>query len=70
MNDLGEAHKGKRGLIVDEYMRVQGADGIWALGDCTQTPCKVSCLSLWRYRLRVVRQTHRPPRPLLSKVNI
>lgn len=44
MNDLGEAHKGKRGLIVDEYMRVQGADGIWALGDCTQTPCKVSRL--------------------------
>jgi len=38
MNTLGEPQKGKRGLAVDEHMRVLGADGIWALGDCTQTP--------------------------------
>jgi NADH:ubiquinone reductase (non-electrogenic) len=37
MNDLGEPQKGKRGLAVDDQMRVQGAENIWALGDCTQT---------------------------------
>jgi len=38
MNALGEPQKGKRGLAVDEFMKVAGADSIWALGDCTQTP--------------------------------
>ncbi|KAJ5360349.1 External alternative NADH-ubiquinone oxidoreductase mitochondrial [Penicillium concentricum] len=26
-----------RGLVVDDYLRVKGASGVWALGDCTQT---------------------------------
>ena len=37
MNALGEPQKGKRGINVDEHMRVQGAKNIWSLGDCTQT---------------------------------
>lgn len=27
----------RRGLVVDDYLRVKGASGVWALGDCTQT---------------------------------
>ena len=32
-----EAQTQRRGLVVDEYLRVKGADGIYALGDCTAT---------------------------------
>lgn len=35
MNRLGEAQNSRRGLLVDEHLRVEGAEGIFALGDCT-----------------------------------
>jgi NADH:ubiquinone reductase (non-electrogenic) len=37
MTSLGEAQSQKRGLTVDGQLRVQGAEGIWAMGDCTAT---------------------------------
>lgn len=27
----------RRGLVVDEFLKVKGADGIYALGDCSAT---------------------------------
>ncbi len=37
MNKLPEAQTNKRGLVVDDYMRLLGAPGVYALGDCTAT---------------------------------
>lgn len=37
MNDLGTPQEKRRGLAVDDHMRVLGAEHIWAMGDCTQT---------------------------------
>ncbi|KAJ2842332.1 NADH:ubiquinone oxidoreductase, partial [Coemansia erecta] len=31
---FGAAQSNRRGLLVDEYLRVKGASGVWALGDC------------------------------------
>ncbi|GAA5998691.1 uncharacterized protein JCM10292_007162 [Rhodotorula paludigena] len=37
MSRIGDAQNSRRGLLVDEHMRLLGADGIFALGDCTAT---------------------------------
>lgn len=38
MGDLGAPQEKKRGLAVDEHLQVLGANNIYAMGDCTQTP--------------------------------
>eukprot|EP01132_Coremiostelium_polycephalum_P000989 gene989-1255_t len=36
MNSIGtNVQNNRRGLLVDDYFRVLGADGIWAIGDCS-----------------------------------
>lgn len=37
MKDLGAPQEKKRGLVVDDHLKVQGCDNIYAMGDCTQT---------------------------------
>lgn len=37
MAALPEHQTQKRGLLVDDHLRLLGADGIYALGDCTAT---------------------------------
>jgi NADH:ubiquinone reductase (non-electrogenic) len=37
MAALPEHQTQKRGLLVDDHLSVLGADGIYALGDCTAT---------------------------------
>ncbi|EHA19903.1 hypothetical protein ASPNIDRAFT_178085 [Aspergillus niger ATCC 1015] len=37
MDQLPEQASSRRGLLVDEYLRVKGTQGVWALGDCTAT---------------------------------
>lgn len=37
MASLPEHQTQKRGLLVDDHLRLLGADGIYALGDCTAT---------------------------------
>ncbi|ORX65248.1 FAD/NAD(P)-binding domain-containing protein [Linderina pennispora] len=34
---LPDAQTNHRGLVIDQYLRVKGAQDIWALGDCTVT---------------------------------
>lgn len=34
---IGKAQDSRRGLLVDEHLRLIGADGIFAVGDCTAT---------------------------------
>jgi NADH:ubiquinone reductase (non-electrogenic) len=59
MNDLGEPQKGKRGLAVDDYLKVQGAENIWSMGDCTQTaysPTAQVAAQQGRYLARIFNQ--------------
>ena len=38
MSQIGDkVQNQRRGLVVDDHMRVAGAEGIWACGDCTAT---------------------------------
>ncbi len=37
MNKLPETQTNKRGLVVDDYMRLAGAPSVYAMGDCTAT---------------------------------
>ena len=37
MAQLPDEQNSRRGLLVDEHLRLLGADGIFALGDCTAT---------------------------------
>ncbi|RKP36837.1 pyridine nucleotide-disulfide oxidoreductase-domain-containing protein [Dimargaris cristalligena] len=37
MGKLPEAQTSRRGLLVDDHLRVQGTNGMWALGDATFT---------------------------------
>ncbi|KAM0754869.1 putative NADH dehydrogenase [Meredithblackwellia eburnea MCA 4105] len=37
MAKIGDAQNSRRGLLVDDHLRLLGADGIFALGDCTAT---------------------------------
>lgn len=37
MSKLPQAQTQRRGIVVDDYMSMIGADGIYALGDCTAT---------------------------------
>eukprot|EP00026_Physarum_polycephalum_P007048 Phypoly_transcript_07101.p1 GENE.Phypoly_transcript_07101~~Phypoly_transcript_07101.p1 ORF type:complete len:538 (+),score=68.30 Phypoly_transcript_07101:61-1674(+) len=37
ITQLGPEQPSRRGLTVDEFFRVKGAEGIWAMGDCTFT---------------------------------
>jgi NADH:ubiquinone reductase (non-electrogenic) len=37
MAKLPEAQTNKRGIVVDDQLRMKGADGIFAIGDCTST---------------------------------
>ena len=69
MTSLPADQTSRRGLLVDEHLRLLGADGVFALGDCTGS----SSLSLPlapRNLLSFVIQpqtTHRQLKPLLSK---
>ncbi|KAG5350541.1 hypothetical protein C0989_010520, partial [Termitomyces sp. Mn162] len=38
MAKLPKDQTNKRGIVVDEYLRMKGADGIFAIGDCSVTP--------------------------------
>lgn len=35
MAKIGDAQNSRRGLLVDEHLRLLGAEGVFALGDCT-----------------------------------
>lgn len=35
MAQIPDAQNSRRGLLVDEHLRLLGADGVFALGDCT-----------------------------------
>src|SRR4051794_9907155 len=35
MNKIPEQRNSRRGLVVNEYLVVDGTDGTWALGDCS-----------------------------------
>jgi len=35
MNKIPNEQNSRRGLLVDEHLRLLGSDGIFALGDCT-----------------------------------
>jgi NADH:ubiquinone reductase (H+-translocating) len=35
LDDLGLPHDERKGLEVDAYMRVEGYDNVWGIGDCT-----------------------------------
>jgi NADH:ubiquinone reductase (non-electrogenic) len=37
MTRIGSQQDSRRGLLVDEHLRLLGADGVFALGDCTAT---------------------------------
>lgn len=37
MARIGSVQDSRRGLLVDDHLRVLGADGVFALGDCTAT---------------------------------
>eukprot|EP01111_Echinosteliopsis_oligospora_P009343 TRINITY_DN2723_c0_g2_i1.p1 TRINITY_DN2723_c0_g2~~TRINITY_DN2723_c0_g2_i1.p1 ORF type:complete len:565 (+),score=164.88 TRINITY_DN2723_c0_g2_i1:73-1767(+) len=37
MASLGPVQNQRRGIVVDEFFRVVGADGVWAIGDCAAT---------------------------------
>jgi NADH:ubiquinone reductase (non-electrogenic) len=37
MGQLPAQATSRRGLVIDDYLRVKGASDVWALGDCTQT---------------------------------
>lgn len=63
-------------VLVDESLRVEGADGVWALGDCARVPNAATpgafdpptCQHALRQARRLARnvlaaQTGRPPRP-------
>ncbi|KAG5734706.1 hypothetical protein E4T56_gene8968 [Termitomyces sp. T112] len=38
MAKLPKDQTNKRGIVVDEYLRMKGAEGIFAIGDCSVTP--------------------------------
>ncbi|KAJ6000986.1 External alternative NADH-ubiquinone oxidoreductase mitochondrial [Penicillium waksmanii] len=37
MGQLPAQATSRRGIVVDDYLRVKGASGVWAVGDCTET---------------------------------
>jgi NADH:ubiquinone reductase (non-electrogenic) len=37
MSDLSSVQTQRRGLLVDDYLSLLGADGVYAIGDCTAT---------------------------------
>ncbi|KAK4700042.1 NADH:quinone reductase (non-electrogenic), partial [Phenoliferia sp. Uapishka_3] len=59
MSKIGEAQNSRRGLLVDEHLRLLGADGIFALGDCTATnyaPTAQAASQQGKYLARVFQQ--------------
>lgn len=44
MARLPETQDSRRGLLIDEHLRLLGADGVFAIGDCTGAfPLHVAC---------------------------
>jgi NADH:quinone reductase (non-electrogenic) len=69
--DLGLPLDERGRVVVDETLRVEGSDGIWALGDCaavknTKTPGVVdppTCQHALRQARRLTKNLTGPPRP-------
>lgn len=62
MNRIPESQNSRRGLLVDEHMRLVGADGVFALGDCTATnyaPTAQVAAQQGRYLARVFQKLHK-----------
>lgn len=59
MARIPDAQNSRRGLLVDEHLRLLGADGIFALGDCTATnyaPTAQAAAQQGKYLARVFQQ--------------
>ena len=69
--DLGLPLDARGRVVVDETLRVEGTEGVWALGDCaavknTRTPGQVdppTCQHALRQARRLVKNLTGPPRP-------
>ncbi|GAA5885299.1 hypothetical protein JCM16303_005995 [Sporobolomyces ruberrimus] len=62
MNKIPTEQNSRRGLLVDEHLRLLGADGIFALGDCTATnyaPTAQVAAQQGRYLARVFSKLHK-----------
>ncbi|GAA5934137.1 uncharacterized protein JCM15063_000564 [Sporobolomyces koalae] len=62
MNKIPNEQNSRRGLLVDEHLRLLGADGIFALGDCTATnyaPTAQVASQQGRYLARVFSKLHK-----------
>ncbi|GAA6045815.1 External NADH-ubiquinone oxidoreductase 1, mitochondrial [Rhodotorula toruloides] len=62
MNRLSSTQNSRRGLLVDEHLRLLGSDGIFALGDCTATnyaPTAQVASQQGRYLARVFSKLHK-----------
>ncbi|GAA5976659.1 hypothetical protein JCM10908_005585 [Rhodotorula pacifica] len=62
MSRLSTTQNSRRGLLVDEHMRLIGADGIFALGDCTATnyaPTAQVASQQGKYLARVMSKLHK-----------
>jgi NADH dehydrogenase len=69
--DLGLPLDARGRVVVDETLRVEGTEGVWALGDCaavnnTRTPGQIdppTCQHALRQARRLVKNLTGPPRP-------
>lgn len=62
MNTLSDVQTSRRGLLVDDHLRLLGAEGIFALGDCTATsyaPTAQAASQQGRYLARIFGQLHK-----------
>ncbi|GAA5979576.1 hypothetical protein JCM5350_004943 [Sporobolomyces pararoseus] len=62
MNKIPKEQNSRRGLLVDEHLRLLGAEGIFALGDCTATnyaPTAQVASQQGRYLARVFSKLHK-----------
>lgn len=62
MASLPDTQTSRRGLLVDEHLRLLGADGVFALGDCTATnyaPTAQAASQQGKYLARVFSQLHK-----------
>ena len=61
MAKIPEAQNSRRGLLVDEHLRLLGADGIFALGDCTGPSTSVPSFSSGTDQRRIGAATNYAP---------